>query len=319
MAQVIERYEDFPSAGGASTAAQDGSGTAVCLGNFDGVHRGHQKILQTCIDVAKRQRLASVVFTFEPHPMKILKPSTAPRLLMTRMERREYLMRMGFDFILEQKFSEEFSKISAQTFMDKILAGRLRAKEIIVGDNFTFGFQAKGNIDLLKSSKTFHVDAVPAVTEGGAPINSSRIRKAVEEGDIESANLLFGHSYFLSGEVIEGKKLGRKLGFPTANLRTSRECLPKNGIYFCRASAQSFKDAPAAVSIGHNPTVEGARSPIKIEAYLLNFSGDLYQKEMKLDFFKRHRDEKKFSDLDELKKSIAEDVSVCASYFKKLL
>ncbi|MBN8554716.1 MAG: bifunctional riboflavin kinase/FAD synthetase [Deltaproteobacteria bacterium] len=307
MAQLIERYEDFAST----------NGVAICLGNFDGVHLGHQKLLQTCLDVAKRQRLASMIFTFKPHPMKVLRPASAPKLLMTYEERREFLNQMGFDFILEQEFTKEFATISAEKFTKEILSQTLCAKEIIVGDNFTFGHMAKGNMALLKASSDFHTTPVDVLTKENAPINSTRIRKDIAEGRIESANVLLGREYFLRGEVVEGKKLGAQLGFPTANLRTAREALPKNGIYFCRAKIfRSEVSFPAAVSIGTNPSILDADSSIKIEAYLLDFSENLYGQQLQLEFLKRHRDEMKFSNLEELKTAIAADVLELRKFFK---
>ena len=302
--RVLTHFKQFPR----------GRASSVCIGNFDGIHRAHQKILKECLRSAKRRKLASVVFTFDPHPSKYFSPAGAPKLLMTKEERRELLSKMGFDFILEQRFNRAFVSLSAEKFVSQVLVKALNARVLTVGSNFRFGFRAQGNLTLLRKLKCFQIRSISPIKQNQKRLSSTRIRKLISRGDISEANLLLGHSYFLSGKVIRGFQRGRKLGFPTANIQTARECLPKPGVYVTYFfDIASKKKYPSVTSVGFNPTFKN--SQLSIESFLLDFQGNLYGKKIKLSFLRRLRNEKKFSNLDRLKSQMSRDVREARRYF----
>lgn len=308
-AQIIEDYRDFPL----------GAASCVCLGNFDGLHLGHQQILETCLVSAKRQGLRSVAFTFFPHPMRALLKNSALRLILTRKERRELLDRSGVNCVLEQNFTSEFSQISAEAFCEQVLFRTLNAKIVVVGKNFRFGKGAQGGAELLRSQTAFEtlvVDSVAAV--GIAMISSSHIRGLIENGEIDEANRCLGYPYFLSGEVTKGDGRGHELGFPTANLKSDKECLPKVGVYLTVTqdieTGEYFK---SLTNVGLKPTLSDSGA-LSIESFLLDFSDNLYGRRMRIFFLARLRDEQKFSNREQLHSAISRDVQKGKDVFARL-
>ncbi|MDB5037235.1 MAG: riboflavin biosynthesis protein RibF [Bacteriovoracaceae bacterium] len=271
----------------------------------------------TCLDSAKRRNLSSLVFTFEPHPTKILRPEKAPLLLFSRDEKRQWLRHLGFEFILEQTFDSDFRKISAEKFIDEILRKKLQAKVISIGPNFRFGFEGRGTVDLLKKQTDFEIIEVAPVIQDGVVLSSSRIRELVSLGEIEAANRYLGHPYFLSGTVERGFERGEKLGFPTANIKTDRECLPKDGVYITiLEDLESSQFFTSASNIGFNPSFENKQR--SIEAHLLDFNDSLYERRVRLFFLKHLRSEMKFKDLSLLKAQISQDIQESRNFFHSM-
>lgn len=307
-AQIIEDYRDFPF----------GHASAVCLGNFDGIHRGHQQILKACLHGAKRQTLTSVLFTFHPHPTKVIHSNRpVADLMFNREEKRFLLGLLRFDLILEQKFDTEFSKISADEFCDIVLFRFLNAKAVMTGANFRFGFQARGDVSKLKSHLAFSTEIASPILEDGQVISSSRIRESLRLGEIAKANSMLGFSYFVSGEVVSGQELGRKIGFRTLNLKYEKECLPKSGVYISIVEdIETGLQFTAVTNIGVKPTVSDSADSISIETHLLQFSDDFYRRKVRIYLIERLRDEKKFAGgLPELQQAIADDVQKVQAYW----
>ncbi len=298
--EVLKSYEKFTSS----------SLSAVCLGNFDGVHRGHQKIISTCLDIALRKKQSPICFSFDPHPSKILRPDRAPKLILTPEEKLEMLMNFPFSTIINQTFDRRFSEMSAVHFAENILDARLHAKDIVVGRNFRFGKGAAGTPDLLEQYNHWTVDVVePIPTQQGNVMSSTRIREWISSGEIQNANEALGYHYFLTGIIEPGDGKGGPLGFHTANLRTEKECLPGNGVYasvYCDLETGRF--FPAATNVGVRPTLHGRESKKTIESHLMQFSGDLYSRKARLYLLEKIRDERQFSGLEELRGQIGSDV-----------
>ena len=290
---------------------------AVCLGNFDGMHRGHQSIMRSLLDEAKRQGLVSIVFTFEQHPMKVLRPEAFGGLLFTSEEKKEFLLRLPVDFILLQEFSKDFSRISADHFAANILSERLKAKCVVVGKNFRFGHKAEGGVEMLRRQKNYSVFEVPAAEYAGRTVSSSWIRELVSQGDVEKASDFLGYPYFITGVTAHGAGRGKGLGFPTANLSFQKECLPRAGVYATIVEDRETKKYfCAATNLGNKPTF--GNSPLSLESHLIHFDGDLYGRELRIFFLKFIRSERKFDGIEELKKQIASDLQNCQRYFQSL-
>ena len=282
----------------------------VALGNFDGVHLGHQAVVRRAVEEGRRRESRVVAATFDPHPRAVLAPGSEPKLLTTQELRREALLRHGVDEVREIRFDEELSKKSPEEFVRGVLVGEMGAEAVVVGENFRFGHRAAGDIgdlERLMRRSGGEAYAVPVRREDGkGGINSTRIRMLVAEGEVEEAAKLLGRPYVLRGEVVVGDRRGRSLGFPTANvLPDPAVVVPARGVYagFVRVG----KDVHAAcTNVGLAPTFE--RKKDRVEAYLIDFEGDLYGCVVDVSFVKRIRPEKRFSGVDELKEQIARDV-----------
>ena len=300
-------FSDYQSGG---AFLDDNDRSVVCLGNFDGVHRGHRSILMRALDEAKRRRFKSIVFTFSPHPTKILKAGEGGvDLLLNPEEKKELLDMVGFDVVINQRFDRDFTLITAENFAGKILRKDLKCAAVVVGDNFHFGYRAQGNAQLLSSLKIFDVFAAEAISDStGQAISSTRIRQAVSGGHVEIAEELLGYPYFISGRVVHGDGRGKTLGFPTLNVSFQKECVPSFGVYaaFVRCKDVVHHAFPAAVNWGMRPTVDGS-SPT-LEAHLLNESGNFYGKDVRVFFKKKIREEMKFESVEDLKTQIALDL-----------
>jgi riboflavin kinase/FMN adenylyltransferase len=295
--------------------------TVVCLGNFDGCHRGHQAILSNCLREARSRGVASVAFTFWPHPRRFFKPaSNEPRLLLGREERIELLKRTGIDAIIMQDFDEDFSRIEARDFMKQILCDRLGAELVIVGRDFHFGHRALGNPDLLRSSGYFSVlecrDERVLIEGRELSIGSSLVRDFVAKGDLEAAELCLGYPFFISGQVVKGHSRGEETNARTANIEADRECVVPAGVYASMLEDLETGHRFAAVSnLGFAPTY--ARERFCIESHLLGFTGDLYGRNVRLFLLKSLRAEIKFSNLADLRAQIEKDVAESLEFFSE--
>lgn len=284
--------------------------TVVALGNFDGVHLGHQAVVRRAVEEGRRRGAKVVAATFDPHPRVVLAPGSEPRLLTTLEMRREELLGYGVDEVWAIRFDETLSRKTPEEFVRDVLVGEIGASAVVVGENFRFGHRAAGDFrELERLMRGFGGEAYAVRVrseDGEAPISSTRIRRLVGEGEVAEAAKLLGRPYVLRGEVVMGDKRGRTIGFPTANvLADPALVVPARGVYagFVRVGKDTYA---ACTNIGVAPTFERRES--RVEAYLLGFEGDLYGREVDVSFLQRIREEKRFSGVEELKTQILRDV-----------
>jgi riboflavin kinase/FMN adenylyltransferase len=270
----------------------------VAVGTFDGVHLGHREVI----------RGADTVLTFDPHPLSVLAPARAPRLLTTLERKAELVAGLGVEELVVVPFDDDFAARSAPRFVDEVLAGALGATHVSVGENFRFGHGAKGDPALLRGDGRFEVRVVPLLEVDGEVVSSSHIRGLVLGGAVEYADQLLGAPFTVTGEVMHGDKRGRELGFPTANL-IPREgyVTPGHGVYACRAMTDDGRTYAAATNVGVRPMFVTGRGEL-LEAYLLDFDGDLYGSQLRVEFLKRLRGEKRFDSLEALIEQMGHDV-----------
>jgi riboflavin kinase/FMN adenylyltransferase len=287
--------------------------SVVTVGNFDGIHLGHQALVSQTVQEAQRRQVASVVVTFEPHPRKVLVPSQALRLILTTTDKLELLQNLGVDLVINQRFDASFAGVGAEEFVRRFMVGRLRAKKILVGRDLRFGHGREGNVEQLvkwAAQLPFEVSIVEPILVDGVRVSSSRIRELIEDGRVDEAQALLGRYHFISGTVIEGNRRGREIGFPTANIAAETEVLPSDGIYATLFHVDGVW-WPSASSIGVNPTFgEGTHT---LETHILDFDRDIYGKAIKLAFVKRIRNERKFVDVPSLVSQIEDDVELTRS------
>jgi len=291
----------------------------LALGNFDGLHRGHVKIVERIQRGALERGGTSVVLTFDPHPPRVLRPDKAPALLMTKAQKLAALARAGVQGAAVVRFTPEMSQWEPEAFVRRVLVEWLRVAEVWVGADFLFGRNRSGNFTLLKSlgaQHGFRAEKIDPIRYKDFVVSSTRIRRLVGEGRVDEAGALLGHHYALDGVVVEGAKRGRDLGFPTANLATDNELIPPHGVY---ATAVTVDGAvyPSVTNIGQRPTF-GDQLATTIEAHLIGRSMDLYGRAVRLAFVQRLRDERKFPDLEALQDQIAADVRRAARLFDRL-
>jgi len=288
----------------------------VTLGNFDGVHRGHQKIFKMLIKRAKEKNGTPIVFTFIPHPLKVITPDTAPRLLTNYKDKIDLIKKCGIDVVICTKFTKKFANISAESFVKNILCKNIKAKEIFIGANYLFGKGRKGSPELLRELGKecgFTVTVVDEIKSGELTISSSMIRKIIAEGKVEDASSYLGRHYSVEGVVVEGEKRGKSLlNTPTANLSTINELLPKDGVYAVQVELDETLYAGAS-NVGYNPTFNN--SNFSFETHILDFEGDLLGKTIRVHFIKRLRDEMKFPSIDALASQLAKDIQTVRSLF----
>jgi riboflavin kinase / FMN adenylyltransferase len=293
-------------------------GSVVTLGNFDGIHLGHQALIGGAVAEAKDLDVPSVVLTFEPHPLKVLAPERAPKMLLSHKDKMQLLQSHGVDIVVVQHFDRAFAKLSAEEFVRGILGDRLRAKRVWVGKDLRFGQGRRGRVENLiewGSALGFSVAVVEPILRNGTRVSSSRVRQLLSEGRVGEVVPMLGRYHFISGRVIAGHHRGRGLGFPTANIATRAEALPLDGIY-ATLFRLGEKNLPSVSSIGLNPTFgEGSRT---VESFILNFDADIYGESVKLYFVKRLREERKFSSVDQLIVQIRNDVECAESVFRTL-
>jgi len=305
----------YPSASAYKNERQ----SVVTIGTFDGVHVGHKAILKRLVETAKKENLDSVVLTFFPHPRMVLQQDSNMKLINTIVERTELLENTGLDHLVIHPFTHAFSRLTALEYVRDILVNSLKAKKIIIGYDHRFGRNRNANIEDLKEfGKTynFEVEEISAKELDDVAISSTKIRKALNEGDIETANNYLGYNFMISGEVVQGKALGRTINYPTANLKLKEtyKLIPKNGVYMVQSIIEGEKIF-GIMSIGTNPTVGGTEKTI--ETHFLNFKKDLYEKEIIIEFLKFIRDEETFETLEILRQEIIKDENFAIQYLKE--
>lgn len=282
--------------------------TAVAMGNFDGVHLGHQALLGRLVDEAARRGLRSCALTFFPHPLKVLAPNRAPSMIQSLEDRLAEIERLGVDLLVVVPFTLELAGVPAERFLSDHLRGRLGCRVLIVGGDARFGQGRAGDIEMLRrhaAAGAFDLVLVEAVEADGARVSSSRIRRLIEAGEVEAAERLIGRPFSVSGEVVSGAGRGRTLGFPTANVLADGETRPRPGVYACIAEVGGAF-WPAAVHLGPIPTFDSP-GPV-LEAHLVGFSGDLVGARVRLRFLRYLRDIQKFDRVEDLVAQIARDV-----------
>ena len=290
----------------------------VTLGNFDGVHRGHQFVIAQVLDRSRQSGRPALLVTFRPHPLKIVRPASAPPLLQSHEAKMERIAALGVEHALVLPFTPAFASLSAESFVREVLHRGLGASSVYVGNNFNFGRGREGNLDLLRrlgSELGFEVPEVPDFRVLGSPVSSSRIRRAVHSGEVEFARELLGRPFSVSGRVVHGDARGAGLGFPTANLESPAEIVPADGVYVTRARVHGA-ERDAVTNVGSRPTFQSAR--FAIETHFLDPPGDLYGLPMEVLFLGRLRPEVRFDSADQLRRQIAADVARARRFFQKL-
>ena len=285
------------------------SSSVVTLGNFDGVHLGHREIFRRVTGRAKELELPSVALSFYPHPLKVLRPDEAPLMLLPLKEKVRLLESVGLDHFLCIHFTRTFASLEAKDFVEDVLVRGLNAKEIFVGKDYRFGRGRKGNVNYLAELGQkfgFCVRVVDPVVVDGILVSSTRIRRMLLEGRVTEAMKFLGRPYKLLGKVVRGVGRGRSLGFPTANVEPENELVPRNGVYSVAVEVENMTH-PGVVNVGFNPTF-GDDERVKVEVHIIDFFGDLYNKEIGVLFLKRMRGEVKFPSPQSLVKQIREDV-----------
>jgi riboflavin kinase/FMN adenylyltransferase len=293
-------------------------GAVISIGSFDGVHIGHQAVLTHVVERARAMDVAAVAMTFDPHPVKLLRPADAPRLLTTLEQRLALIAQTGIETALVVPFTHRLARMSAADFVRDVLVDRLAVREVYIGDNFRFGADRGGDVGLLTSMGAelgFEAAAAPIVEAEGGVVSSTRVRQAVADGRVEEAVALLGRSVYIDGLVLEGKRLGRTLGFPTLNIEVENELHPSNGVYVTAVHIPSFtRTFPAVTNIGVRPTVY-QNSLTTIESHLLDFTADVYQEQVRLLFLERVREERRFESTLDLMAQIRRDVGQARDFF----
>jgi riboflavin kinase / FMN adenylyltransferase len=299
----------------AALFGQPSEPTVVTVGNFDGVHLGHQRILATIHELARQADCKSVVLTFFPHPARVLRPSEAPPLLMTLDQRLDAIRQLGIDAAFVLRFDTQLAAVAPEDFVRRFIVDTLHARTVLVGGDFRFGHQQAGDVKMLVQLGqrwNFDVKTLPPVLKDGIVVSSTAIRGALREGRVEDARNLLGRPYALAGEIRTGTGQGRKLIVPTLNLSTEQEMLPKNGVYATEVTVQE-KTYRAATNVGFRPTFDGAHTTI--ESHLFDFSENLTSGKMEVHFWARLRDEQKFSGPDALRSQVLKDIEEARRYF----
>src|SRR4030095_4564572 len=283
----------------------------LAIGAFDGVHRGHQAVVSPEAEHPRSSKGTPVVVTFDPHPMKVLRPSDAPHLLTATQHKIKLIRNLGVRHLLVIKFDKGFAATAPQEFVQQLLTHSKPLREICVGHEWSFGKDRRGNLALLRklgAQFDFEVVGIPAVTLGnGEPVSSTAIRHAVEAGDLAKAAEMLGREYTILGTVVHGDDLGKKIGFPTANLSAHSEQFPPNGVYFAEATLEGSV-YPGVVNLGYRPTVSSGKSERVLEIHLFDFDRDIYGKDVEVRFIRYLRPEQKFESVDALVRQIELDV-----------
>jgi riboflavin kinase/FMN adenylyltransferase len=294
--------------------------SAVTIGNFDGVHLGHLAMLKQVVAVAHARQLTPCAVTFEPHPRELFTPATAPARLSNLRDKLMSLAAAGIQHTHICHFNTHLAHLPAEQFVQQILIDGLKARYLLIGDDFCFGAKRIGNFELLQQLSTQHgyeLAAMNSVTHNATRVSSTAIRAALAAGELDTARQLLGRPYRISGRVAHGDKLGRELGFPTANIPIRRNKLPLTGIFVVEIHGIAEHALPAVASLGVRPTVKTSAQPL-LEIHLLNFTGNLYGRIIHVDFLAKLRDEAKYPDLATLTHQIALDVAQTHDYFQRL-
>ena len=290
---------------------------AVTIGNFDGLHRGHQAMLARLKQESAKRNLPSCVLTFEPHPREFFSPAQAPARLSSLREKSELIAASGIDRLHVCRFNKSFSSLDPAEFIERVLINTLGTKWLLVGDDFRFGAKRAGDFSQLQeagSSLGFNVESLPTVNVENKRASSTAVREALADGDMQHAGELLGRPYSISGHVMHGDKLGRQIGFPTANIQLQHNRPPLSGIFAVEVHGLDGTPLQGVASLGTRPTVHANGRPT-LEAFIFDFSGDLYGQRLRVDFLKKLRDEEKYPDLETLIAQINRDVDNARAYF----
>ncbi len=295
-------------------------GGIATIGNFDGVHLGHRRILEAVVARARETGRPSIAITFEPHPLSVLRPDRAPRRLQTLHQKEEAIEALGVENLLVIPFTRDFSLIEPEEFVRSVLEERLAVSELFLGSHFAFGRGKRGDLALLTRMGPecgFVASGVEEVFFEGEPVSSTRIRRAIARGDVRRANAMLGREYELDGLVAKGDKVGRKIGYPTINLEPENELHPADGVYVTQIHIRSFgRRFDCVTNIGRRPTVYEDYATT-IETYVLDFSADVYGEKVRLFFFDRLREERKFPSVTDLSEQIGRDIQATRDYFAR--
>jgi riboflavin kinase/FMN adenylyltransferase len=292
--------------------------TVLAIGNFDGVHLGHGALVRRLVEAARQFAAVPTVLTFEPHPREFFAPESAPARLTTLREKLELLEECGAEQAMVCHFNASFAALSAEQFIDEVLVRGLKVCHVIIGDDFRFGKGRKGDLELLKAEglrRSFSAEAMESVTVDGERVSSSGVREALAAGDMEQAARFLGRPYVIDGRVVHGDKIGRQLGFSTANIRIKHDPLPMTGVFAVEVGGLGAKRLPGVANLGIRPTLGGTR-PL-LEVHLFDFDRDIYGAHLSVRFVHKLRDEQKFSSFDALKAQIAQDAQAARAYFKR--
>jgi riboflavin kinase/FMN adenylyltransferase len=291
---------------------------ALTIGNFDGLHLGHRAMLDRLTQAARNRGIASCVMTFEPHPREFFAPDRAPSRLTSLREKVELLGVLGVDRVLVCRFDFDFARIGAEEFVERILVRGLAAHWVLVGDDFRFGARRAGDFDLLaRAGGVYGFEALrmASVSADGARVSSTTIRERLAAGDLDGAARVLGRPYSVTGRVVDGDKLGARLGFPTANVRMEHNRPPLMGIFAVDVLGIDESPLPGVASLGVRPTVKESGAPV-LEVHLLNFERDIYRRRLQVRFLRKLRDEEKYADLPTLIAAIARDVENAKEFFR---
>lgn len=296
------------------------SAKVITIGTFDGIHIGHQKILKKVVKLAKRQNLVPVVLTLFPHPRMVLQKDDSIRLLNTIEERIELLKSHGIKEVIVKKFTKDFANLSAKDYVKQILVDELNTKQIVIGYDHHFGKNRSANINDLKEFANlydFKVEEISAQDLKDVTVSSTKIRTALNQGEVDLANSYLGYNFFITGTVIKGKGLGRTIDFPTANINITAtyKLIPRDGVYVVKSKIDN-KTVFGMMNIGSNPTVDGKMR--SIEVHFFNFNNDIYNTELKIEFLKRLRSEQKFENLEALKMQLKKDMTNASHYIQTI-
>lgn len=289
----------------------------LALGNFDGVHLGHKKLITTLLERARKDNGTAAAFIFEPHPTRILSPERAPKMLVTAEQKAELLQALGMDLLIYHSFSLEMARWTPEEFVKRVLVNQLKIKEAFVGFNYSFGHRGSGTPETLQNlgeKYGFKVNIISPVRVEGEIVSSTVIRSYLEQGEIDKARQMLCNYPVVKGRVVQGDRRGAALlGFPTANLRVDEDVIvPGKGVYAARVKYKG-EWLPAVVNIGNVPTFLSGDA-ISIEAHLIDFKGDLYGETLELSFYRKQRDERKFGSIEELKAQIGADRDAAREY-----
>ena len=303
--KTIHGIENFPA----------DEASIVTIGTFDGVHLGHQQILKQLIDTSRKSKLKSVLLTFFPHPRMVLQPDISMRLIQTIQEREKALQKTGLDYLVVHPFSTEFSRLSADDYVKQILVEQLNVRKVVVGYDHRFGRNRTASLEDMYHYADIHefeVIEINAEKIESTAVSSTKIRKAIDEGNIELANTYLGHSFTIEGMVIDGDKRGRELSYPTANidLQNQHKIVPKQGVYLVKSKLKG-RVVYGMMNIGTKPTFDTTMP--SIEVHFLDWNGDLYGQAVQVELLKWVREERKFSSVEELQTQIQADEQYCRS------
>jgi riboflavin kinase/FMN adenylyltransferase len=316
-----EKMEETPRAQRGIAVPQAAvRGSVIAIGNFDGIHLGHQRLLEYCIALARESGAVATALTFEPPPLKVLRPEAAPQRISTNEQRMEWFEALGMEAAVVLPFTMELSRLAPEDFVDEILVEKLQVRAVVVGDNFRFGHKQAGDVKFLRElgmRDGFDVIVHEPVVMDGEIVSSTAIRKLISQGEVTRAARMLGRAFALTGEVVAGTGTGRKFTFPTLNLRPEQELLPAKGVYITRTVLEGEPSSHRSVTnVGMRPTFNG--TGLTVETHLLDYSGNFSPKRIEVRFWKKLRDEKKFAGPEELKAQIAKDIGKANAFFARL-